>query len=94
VAYDVCVMSGQDPLVVRFYATEEDYKDFNPSKIYVIAYENLKEAYRKYRYLRQAFDRAEVELLREDRDKRRIEIVIDWCHEAPMTIVPDWRIGE
>ncbi len=90
-AYDVCVMSGEDPLVIRFYANEEDYKDFNPSKIYVIAYRNLKEAYKKYRHLKQTYSRAEVELLREDEDKKHIEIVIDWCHETPITIVPDWR---
>jgi hypothetical protein len=88
--YDVCVASGEDPLVLRFYATEEDYKDFNPSKIYVIAYKNLKEAYREYRHLRLEYG-AKVEMLREDRDKNIIDIVIDQCREVSVRIVPDWR---
>jgi len=92
--YDICVMSGEDPLVVRFYATEEDYKDFNPSKIYVIAYRNLKKAYREYRYLRQTYSKAKVEMLREDRDKEIIDIVVDQCYEAPRVYYPDWRERE
>jgi hypothetical protein len=91
--YDVCVASGEDPVVIRFYASEEDYKDFNPSKIYIIAYKNLKEAYRKYRRLRQEYG-TKVEMLREDRDKNIIDIVTDQCHETPVTIVPDWREQE
>jgi hypothetical protein len=91
--YDVCVMTGEDPLVVRFYATEEDYKDFNPSKIYVIAYKNIKEAQRKYRHLRLEYG-AKVEMLREDRDKEIIDIVVDQCYEAPRVYYPDFREQE
>jgi hypothetical protein len=92
--YDVCVMSGEDPLVLKFYTSEEAYRDSNPSKIYVIAYKNLKEARKKYRYLRQTYSEAKVELLREDRDKKIIDIVVDQCYEVPMNIIPDWRDQE
>jgi hypothetical protein len=81
--YEVCVINGEDPLVLKFYASEEDYKDFNPSKVYVIAFKKLKEAYKKYR--------AEVKLLREDRDKAIIDIVTSQCYEVPMVIIPEWR---
>jgi predicted lipid-binding transport protein (Tim44 family) len=80
--YDVCVMTGEDPLILRFYTSEEAYKDFNPSKIYVIAYKNLREARKMYRYLGQAYDKAEVKLLREDRDKDIIDIVVEYCYEV------------
>jgi hypothetical protein len=87
--YEVCVINGEDPLVLSFYASEEDYKDFNPSKVYVIAFKNLKKAYKKYRYLRQTFSRAEVRILREDRDKAIVDIVTDQCYETPMVIIPN-----
>jgi hypothetical protein len=92
--YDVCVMSGEDPLVITFYTSVEAYKDFNPSKIYVIAYKNLKEARKKYRHLKQSYKHAKVEMLREDKDKAIIDIVIDQCYEAPLVYYPDWRERE
>jgi hypothetical protein len=84
-------MTGEDPLILRFYTSEEAYKDFNPSKIYVIAKRKLKEAYKKYRYLKQTYSKAEVKMLREDRDKIIVDNVVEYCYEVPMTIIPDWR---
>jgi hypothetical protein len=79
VGYDVDL--GWVEVLVGLLASVESYDNW-----ILTAHRN-----KKYRYLKQTFDRAEVKMLREDRDKAIIDIVIDQCYETPLVVIPGWR---